>query len=97
MFIMNYYLKDIKIELIFFRERKDIMGVAYNLNQSIIAIGSGGLSGKGFLQGTKQRVDLFLDNILITFLALLVKSGGFRDLDHNNFIYLSYFENINSS
>ena len=31
------------------------MGVGYNLNQSIIAIGSGGLSGKGFLQGTQTK------------------------------------------
>ena len=31
------------------------MGVGYNLNQSIIAIGSGGLSGKGYLQGTQTK------------------------------------------
>ncbi len=30
-------------------------GVAYNLNQSKIAIGSGGFFGKGFLQGTQTR------------------------------------------
>ena len=31
------------------------MGIGYNLNQSIIAIGSGGISGKGFLQGTQTK------------------------------------------
>jgi len=33
----------------------DPRGVGYNLNQSKIAIGSGGLTGKGFLQGTQTR------------------------------------------
>lgn len=33
--------------------REDPMGVGYNVNQSMIAIGSGGLTGKGFLQGTQ--------------------------------------------
>lgn len=32
---------------------EDKMGAGYNVNQSMIAIGSGGLSGKGFLQGTQ--------------------------------------------
>jgi rod shape determining protein RodA len=34
----------------------DPRGVGYNLNQSKIAIGSGGLSGKGFLQGTQTKL-----------------------------------------
>ena len=33
----------------------DIKGAGYNVNQSKIAIGSGGLTGKGFLQGTQTR------------------------------------------
>ena len=32
---------------------EDKMGAGYNVNQSMIAIGSGGFSGKGFLQGTQ--------------------------------------------
>ena len=34
---------------------KDIHGVGYNLHQSKIAIGSGGLSGKGYMQGTMTK------------------------------------------
>ncbi|MGB0929141.1 MAG: rod shape-determining protein RodA [Chitinophagales bacterium] len=34
---------------------EDKRGVGYNLNQSKIAIGSGGLWGKGFLQGTQNK------------------------------------------
>lgn len=33
----------------------DMRGVGYNLNQSKIAIGSGGLTGKGFLEGTQTK------------------------------------------
>lgn len=33
----------------------DIKGAGYNLNQSKIAIGSGGLTGKGFLEGTQTK------------------------------------------
>ncbi|MBT3242346.1 MAG: rod shape-determining protein RodA [Bacteroidetes bacterium] len=35
----------------------DPLGAGYNLNQSKIAIGSGGFMGKGFLQGTQTRFD----------------------------------------
>jgi len=35
----------------------DLKGVGYNLNQSKIAIGSGGLWGKGFLKGTQTKYD----------------------------------------
>jgi len=33
----------------------DPLGIEYNVNQSKIAIGSGGLTGKGFLQGTQTK------------------------------------------
>lgn len=35
----------------------DLKGAGYNVNQSMIAIGSGGLMGKGFLQGTQTKFD----------------------------------------
>ncbi|MBP6335940.1 MAG: rod shape-determining protein RodA [Bacteroidia bacterium] len=35
----------------------DLKGAGYNVNQSKIAIGSGGLFGKGFLQGTQTKYD----------------------------------------
>ncbi len=35
----------------------DPLGAGYNLNQSKIAIGSGGLWGKGFLKGTQTKFD----------------------------------------
>jgi rod shape determining protein RodA len=35
----------------------DIHGAGYNVHQSLIAIGSGGLTGKGFLEGTQTKYD----------------------------------------
>ncbi len=37
--------------------RDDPMGAGYNVHQSMIAIGSGGFSGKGFMAGTQTRFD----------------------------------------
>lgn len=36
---------------------EDPYGIGYNINQSKIAIGSGGFLGKGFLQGTQTKFD----------------------------------------
>ena len=36
---------------------EDLMGAGYNVHQSKIAIGSGGLTGKGFLAGTQTKFD----------------------------------------
>ncbi len=35
----------------------DPKGAGYNVNQSLIAIGSGGVTGKGFLEGTQTKYD----------------------------------------
>jgi rod shape determining protein RodA len=35
---------------------KDVTGAGYNVHQSVIAIGSGGLTGKGFLNGTQTKL-----------------------------------------
>ena len=38
------------------RQEEDLAGAGYNVNQSKIAIGSGGLTGKGFLNGTQTKL-----------------------------------------
>ena len=53
----NYFLKPhqkerIEIMLGF---KTDTHGTGYNVNQSIISVGSGGFRGKGFLQGTQTK------------------------------------------
>ncbi|MDE7408342.1 MAG: rod shape-determining protein RodA, partial [Muribaculaceae bacterium] len=36
--------------------KEDLRGAGYNVNQSVIAIGSGGMTGKGFLNGTQTKL-----------------------------------------
>ena len=53
--VFNYVLKphqQTRIEVLL-GMKEDPMGAGYNVNQSMIAIGSGGFTGKGFLQGTQ--------------------------------------------
>ena len=42
--------------LVFLHPDEDRTGAAWNLNQSLIAVGSGGLTGKGYLQGTQNSL-----------------------------------------
>ncbi len=58
-FFINHVLKDYQRKriLVLFDQSLDPRGMGYNLNQSKIAIGSGGLTGKGFLQGTQTKFD----------------------------------------
>ena len=39
---------------VFLHPNRDPLGAGWNLNQSLIAVGSGGCSGKGYLQGTQN-------------------------------------------
>jgi rod shape determining protein RodA len=43
--------------LVFLDPASDPLGAGYHITQSKIAIGSGGLTGKGFLQGTQSHLD----------------------------------------
>jgi rod shape determining protein RodA len=54
---MNHVLKDYQRERIeiLIGKREDPKGAGYNVRQSLIAIGSGGLTGKGFLKGTQTK------------------------------------------
>lgn len=57
--VFNKVLKDhqrARIEVLL-GIKEDPMGVGYNVHQSLVAIGSGGLTGKGFLGGTQTRFD----------------------------------------
>jgi len=48
--------QQIRIKVLLNMEQ-DLRGAGYNVNQAKIAIGSGGISGKGFLEGTQTKFD----------------------------------------
>lgn len=58
-FAFNKILQDHQRERIdiLLGKKSDPKGAGYNVNQSLIAIGSGGLIGKGYLQGTQTKYD----------------------------------------
>ncbi len=60
-FSMDYMVNNVlephqraRINVLFGKDT-DLKGAGYNVNQSLIAIGSGGFAGKGFLQGTQTK------------------------------------------
>ena len=46
----------VRIEVLYDQSNIDPQGYGYNLIQSMLAIGSGGVTGKGFLQGTQTQL-----------------------------------------
>lgn len=62
LFSVNYVFQNILQEhqqnriLVALGIKEDLRGAGYNVNQSKIAIGSGGLLGKGFLNGTQTKL-----------------------------------------
>ena len=56
----------------------DIKGDGYNLNQSRIAIGSGGLWGKGFLQGTQTKYDFVPEQHTDFIFCTIGEEAGFK-------------------
>ena len=55
----------------------DPQGVGYNVHQSKIAIGSGGFSGKGFLQGTQTKYDFVPEQHTDFIFCTIGEEGGF--------------------
>ncbi len=72
---------------VFLNPQLDILGSGYNVIQSIIAIGSGGVSGKGFGQGTQANLK-FLPAYWTDFIfASFAEEWGFLGV----FIFISVF------
>jgi rod shape determining protein RodA len=54
-YVLHDYQKD--RVLTFLNPESDALGAGWNITQAKIAIGSGGVTGKGFLQGTQSRLN----------------------------------------
>ena len=63
--------------LTFFNPDKDPLGAGYQIIQSKIAIGSGGLTGKGFLKGTQSYLDFLPEKHTDFIFTLFSEEYGF--------------------
>ena len=63
--------------LVLLGQLDDPKGVGYNVHQSKIAIGSGGLTGKGFLQGTQTKYDFVPEQHTDFIFCTIGEEGGF--------------------
>ena len=62
--------------LTFIDPQSDPLGAGYHVIQSMIAIGSGGLFGKGFLQGTQVRLHFLPEQHTDFIFSVLAEEGG---------------------
>ena len=58
-------------------DRIDPMGISWNLNQSLISVGSGGLTGKGWTQGTQAKLRYLPEAHTDFIFSVLAEEEGF--------------------
>ncbi len=63
--------------LTFLDPAQDPLGAGYNILQSMIAIGSGGLFGKGFLQGSQNQLNFLPEKHTDFIFTMLAEEFGF--------------------
>ena len=74
-FVLQAYQK--KRILTMFDPESDALGAGWNIIQSKIAIGSGGLSGKGYLQGTQSHLGYLPEHHTDFIMSTYVEEFGF--------------------
>lgn len=90
--VMKGYQKD-RI-LTFINPMRDPLGRGYNLIQSIITIGSGGIAGKGYLRGTQTKL-AFLPEYHTDFIfCVLAEEFGFIGVLVLLILYYFFFRAI---
>lgn len=75
----QYVLKDYQRARVdtFLDPSRDPMGAGYHVTQSKIAIGSGGMSGKGFLEGTQSHLNFLPEKHTDFIFTLWTEEHGF--------------------
>jgi len=73
-FVLHGYQKN-RI-LVFLNPESDPLGIGYHISQSKIAIGSGGILGKGFLNGTQSHLDYLPEGQTDFALATMMEEWG---------------------
>ncbi len=62
--------------LTFLNPEADALGAGYHANQSMIAIGSGGVQGKGFMEGTQTQLSFLPENHTDFVFSVLAEEWG---------------------
>jgi rod shape determining protein RodA len=63
--------------MVFFNPQVDRLGAGYNVIQSKIAIGSGGIVGKGFLNGSQNKLNILPERTTDFAFSVLAEEWGF--------------------
>jgi rod shape determining protein RodA len=76
---LNFFMKDYQVERVmtFLNPERDPLGAGYHANQSMIALGSGGLTGKGLMQGTQTHLDFLPEKQTDFIFTALAEEFGF--------------------
>lgn len=61
----------------FFNPESDPLGAGYHITQSKIALASGGLSGKGYMQGTQAQLDFLPEKHTDFIFTMIAEEWGF--------------------
>lgn len=74
-----FFLRDYQKEriLAFFEPGRDPLGAGYHIIQSVIAVGSGGLFGKGFLRGTQTQLKFLPEQQTDFVFSVFAEEWGF--------------------
>lgn len=72
---LSYYMQQRVITL--FNPESDLLGAGWNISQSKTAIGSGGISGKGYLGGTQSQLDFVPESHSDFIFAVIGEEFGF--------------------
>lgn len=92
----NYVFKDYQRAriIVFLDPAKDPRGTGYNIIQSKIAIGSGGLIGKGFGHGTQSQLNFLPEKYADFIFAAIAEESGFLGITFLFLIFAFVFRQI---
>jgi rod shape determining protein RodA len=77
--VIWYLMHDYQRErvLTFLDPSRDALGSGYHITQSMIALGSGGIAGKGYLQGTQSKLNFLPEKQTDFIFTLFTEEWGF--------------------
>ncbi|PCJ67651.1 MAG: rod shape-determining protein RodA [Bacteroidetes bacterium] len=85
--LQNHQRKRIEVTLNLIEDNK---GAGYNVNQSKIAIGSGGFTGKGFLNGSHTKGDFIPEQETDFIFCTIGEEGGWLASSFTIFLFASF-------